>query len=93
MPSSIHQKSKLNKVYEVLFFSGWGEMPAYYLVTSAEGTTPIEALKESLPEVIAEIRRLFCLDDDIADEEIQKSIYLLKDDGLVSVADLERQRC
>jgi len=68
-------------------------MPAYCLVTFAEGTNPIEALEKSLPRVIAENRCLFCLDDDITDEEIQKSIYLLKDDGLVSVTDLERQCC
>ena len=41
--------------------------------------------------MIAEVRRLFCLDDEIAVEEIQKSIYLVKDDGLVSVTDLEGQ--
>lgn len=82
-----------NRTYEILFFAGWGDMPAYYLVTFAEGTNPIEALEKSLPKAIAEIRRLFCLDDDITDEEIQNSIYLLKDDGLVSVTDLGRQRC
>lgn len=78
-----------NTVYEVLFFDGWGAMPAYYLVSSAEGTDPIEALEKSLPRVIAEIRCLFCLDDEITDGEIQKSIYLLRDDGLVSVTNLE----
>jgi len=80
-------------VYEVLFFDGWGAMPAYYLVASAEGPNPIEALERSLPKVIAEVRRLFCLDDEIPDEAIQKSIYLLKDDGLVSVIDLKGQHC
>ncbi len=40
-------------VYEVLFFDGWGAMPAYYLVASAEGPNPIEALERSLPKVIA----------------------------------------
>lgn len=73
-----------NRTYEILFFDGWGAVPAYYLVTFAEGANPIEALADSLPRAIAEIRHLFCLDDEIADEEIQKSIYLLKDDGLVS---------
>lgn len=80
-------------VYEVLFFNGWGAMPAYYLVASAEGLNPIKALERSLPKVIAEVRHLFCLDDEIPDEAIQKSIYLLKDDGLVSVIDLKGQHC
>ena len=75
-------------VYEVLFFEGWGAMPAYYLVASAEGANPTEALERSLPKAIAEVRRLFCLGDEIPDEAIQKSIYLLKDDGLVSVTEL-----
>jgi len=78
-----------NPVYEVLFFDGWGAMSAYYPVTFAEGADPIEAFEESLPKAIAKTRRLFCLSDEITDEEIQKSIYLLKDDGLVSVTDLE----
>lgn len=82
-----------NTVYEVLFFDGGGVMPAYYLVASAEGVTPFEALEKSLPKVIAEIRHLFCLGDEIADEELQKSIYLLKDDGLVSANNLEGRHC
>ena len=77
------------------FYSSTAGVPCQLIIWShlPRGPNPIEALERSLPKVIAEVRHLFCLDDEIPDEAIQKSIYLLKDDGLVSVIDLKGQHC
>lgn len=71
------------RLYEVLFYNGWQDAPAYYLLDGIEGRTPKEALKRHLPEEIEEVRKLFSLDDDIEDERICETLYALKSDGLV----------
>jgi hypothetical protein len=38
--------------YEVLFYNGWMDTPAYYLVSDVEGETPEQALAVNLDQVI-----------------------------------------
>ncbi len=78
-------------VYEVLYFSGWGEVPTYYLVDSAEGDTPEQALAENLNQLTQKVRKEFGLStSDVRDEIIQETLYVLRADGLVSVRDVKR---
>jgi hypothetical protein len=75
-------------VYEVLFFDRWGAIPAYYLIGSVEGNVPEQALSANLEQITQEIRRSFDLSEgEISDRQIQETIYVLRDNGLVSVRD------
>jgi hypothetical protein len=80
------------KIYEVLYYDGWGNIPAYYLIDSAKGETPEQALKENLASITSKIRKLFDLNgNEISNSKIHESIYVLKETGLVSVRDLYPQ--
>ena len=51
------------QTYEAVYYDGWGMYPAYYLLEQpAEGATPEEALRQSLPRLIASVRQMFNLD-------------------------------
>ena len=70
--------------YEVLFYDGWGDMPAYYLLDGAEGDTPEQALAANLERITQEVREKFNLPEDwVSDEKIQETIYVLRENGLV----------
>ena len=73
-------------VYEVLYYDGWGEWPAYYLIGEAEGESPEEALESNLQRLTTEVRERFSLSpDDSRDEQIQEAIYVLRNNSLVSI--------
>lgn len=71
------------RLYEVLFYNGWQDVPAYYLVDSVEGRRPKEALTRQLGGVIATVRKEFGLSAEVADHKICESLYVLRSDGLV----------
>lgn len=70
-------------LYEVLFYNGWQDVPAYFMVDSVEGRTPKEALRSHLPRVIGSVRGQFSLGPDIDDDYICESLYVLKSNALV----------
>lgn len=77
--------------YEVLFYNGWIDPPAYYLVASATGDTPEQALQKNLAEITRQVRRTFGLDRlDVSDARLQETIYLLRDNGLISARDTHK---
>ncbi len=69
--------------YEVLFYNGWQDEPAYYLLDLIEGRTPKAALKTHLPELIGKVRRLFSLDEDFEDDRICETLYAMRSDALI----------
>lgn len=76
--------------YEVLFYDGWSTVPAYYLVGSVEGDTPEQSLEANIEQVTRQVRELLSLDDsDVSDDQIQETIYVLRENGLVSLQDVE----
>jgi hypothetical protein len=76
-------------IYEVLFFDGWGDIPAYYLIDSVEGDTPEQALATNLERITLQIRRRFNLSDrDVSNRKIRETIYVLRENGLVSARDV-----
>jgi len=72
-------------LFEVLFYDGWGDMPAYFLVDVVEGETAEEALQNNLPQLIATVREMFGLDESVTDEKICETLYLLHPEGLLPV--------
>jgi hypothetical protein len=82
-------------IYEVVFFDGWGVMPAYYLLDAVEGDTPEDALAANLERIMGQVRRRFGLDeDDVSEKRIQETIYVLRENAAVSarhVAPVDRR--
>jgi len=77
--------------YEVLFFDGWGGIPAYYLIDEVEGETPEQALMVNLDRITGQVReRLSLSENDMTDEKILQGIYVVRGRGLVSVSDAQR---
>ena len=76
--------------YEVLFYNGWMDPPAYYLITSASGDSPEQALQKNLAKITRQVRKTFDLDkNDAADRRLQETIYLLRENGLVSARNFQ----
>ncbi|HIE53247.1 MAG TPA: hypothetical protein EYP85_15965 [Armatimonadetes bacterium] len=79
------------RTYEVLFYDGWSFVPAYYLVGTVEGESPEQALTSSLEEMTQEVRRVLGLSaQDLSDEEIQETLYVLREGGLIPARNLGR---
>lgn len=76
------------RAFEVLYYNGLESPPCYHVVGLAEGRFAKQALKQSLASLIESARQELSILDEVTDEEIAQSIFLLKDDGLVSVSDL-----
>ncbi|MBI5714462.1 MAG: hypothetical protein HZC38_13725 [Chloroflexi bacterium] len=69
--------------YEVLFYNGWVEPPAYYLVGDVEGETPEQALATNLDQMIDEVREKFALDES-ARRRIREYLYVVREGGMLS---------
>lgn len=80
---------KTTHLYDAVYYNGWG-VPVYYALDSVEGESPEQALQENLPRLTAKVRELFSISDDVPDEKIQETIYVIRSDGLVSTHDLKR---
>lgn len=77
--------------YEVLFFDGSSDTPAYYLIDEVEGETPEQALTANLDRITEQVReRLSLSEQDFSDEDILQDIYVVRAHGLVSVSDAQR---
>ena len=76
------------RLYEVLFYNGWQDVPAYYLVSSIEGRRPKEALRRHIERVIQDVRDQFGLGDEVEDYWICDSLYALRDKALLSASEV-----
>jgi hypothetical protein len=73
--------------YEAVFYNGWIEPPAYYLLGEAEGDSVEDAFANSLNRLTDETRRLFGLDStDI--RRIHANLYLVQPNSFVSASSL-----
>ena len=70
--------------YEALFYDGWADVPAYYLIDNIEGDTAEDALVKNLDSLIRTARDLLNFSPAfISDRHIRQSIYVVRRDGLV----------
>jgi hypothetical protein len=71
--------------YEALFYDGWTDVPAYYLIDGIQGRTAEDALANNLDRLVQAARELLDLPSEIVpDRRIKQSIYVLRRNGLVS---------
>lgn len=75
----------MGKLYEVLFYSGDGMFPAYYLIDGIESETIERELKDKLASITQRVREMFDICDDIPDWKIHEALYVLQEDGLISI--------
>ncbi len=75
----------MRKLHEVVFYSGDQPFPAYYLIDEIESENTQEELKNKLARSMQRVRRMFDVGDDIPDWKIYEALYLLQEDGLISV--------
>jgi len=68
-------------LYEVLWYSSYD--PCYFLIDGIEGETPEHALRNNLKRLTQEVKKRFDIED-VPDEDIHDTLYVLRDDGLVS---------
>jgi len=72
-------------LYEVVYYDDSNMPPAYYLIGGAEGESLDRALQLNLHRLIAPARELLRLQpEDLADEKIQRALYVIRSDDLVS---------
>ena len=76
------------RIYEVLFYNGWQDDPAYYLVDSVEGQGPKQALARQLPRVIRTVREQFLIPPDVDDHSVCESLYVLRSNGLLAAREV-----
>ncbi|PYJ17167.1 MAG: hypothetical protein DME96_07045 [Verrucomicrobia bacterium] len=71
--------------YEALFYDGWADVPAYYLIDGIQGRTAEDALANNLDRLVQAARESLNLPSEIVpDRRIKQSIYVVRSDGLVS---------
>jgi hypothetical protein len=71
--------------YEALFYDGWADVPAYYLIDSIEGETAEDALAKNLDRLVQAARNSLNFSSETVSElHIKQAIYVLRGNGLVS---------
>lgn len=71
--------------YEALFYDGWADVPAYYLIDGIEGRTAEDALANNLERLVQVARELLNLSPQVvSDIRIKQSMYVLRPNALVS---------
>ena len=78
----------MRKLYEVVFYSGDGQFPAYYLVDDIESESMEKGLKDKLSTITQRVRKMFGICDAIPDWKIYEGLYVLHEDGLTSIKDI-----
>jgi hypothetical protein len=72
--------------YKAVWYDDEAMYPCYYLLgISVWGETPEDALIKNLQQLTSEVRNMLHLGDDISDDKIQETLYVIRSDGLVSV--------
>ena len=79
--------------YEVLFYNGWEPVPTYYMIGAIEGDSPVNALAANIARITRRVRILLRLREaEVPSRAIQQALYVLRENGLVSLRDVERLR-
>jgi len=72
-------------IYEAVFYDGWADIPAYYVLDSVEGETAEDALAKNLDSLVQTARDLLNFaSETISDLHIKQAIYVLRGNGLVA---------
>jgi len=72
------------RFYEVLFYDGNVEPPAYYLIDGVGGESPEEALRANLARLSRQVRSALHLGDDYPEHKIHEVLYVVRSGGMVS---------
>ena len=69
----------MRKWYEVVFYSGDGPFPAYYLIDTiqSESMDREKELRDKLADITHRVREMFDIGDNIPDWKIYEALYVL----------------
>lgn len=76
------------KLYEVVFYSGDGLFPAYYIIDEIACKNIEKELKNKLAIITKMVRKKFFIGDEIPDWKIYELLYVLQDDSLISIKNI-----
>jgi len=82
----------MRKCYEVVFYSGDGLFPAYYVIDALESEAMKNGLKDKLATITQRVREMFNICSDIPNWKIYEALYVLREDGLISIKNIPRNR-
>ncbi len=75
----------MEESYEVVLYDGYAVYPAYYLIDRIEGGVAEKKLSSKLADIVQQVRRRFKIGEEIPDRKIYENLFLLKEDGIISV--------
>jgi len=78
----------MEKLYEVVFYSGELPFPAYYLIDEIRCANIEVELKNKLARITQRVRKMFGIGDDIPNWKIHEALYVLQEDGLTVVRNI-----
>ncbi len=78
----------MRKLYEVVFYSGDGQFPAYHLIDQIECENVDKELKNKLARITQRVRKMFDIGDDIPDWKIYEALYVIQENGLTWVKNI-----
>lgn len=79
---------EMTELYEVLYYNGDGMFPAYYLIDGIESETIKKELKDKQASITQRVREMFHLGNDFPDRKIYEALFVLKEDGLISIKNI-----
>ncbi|MCC7162810.1 MAG: hypothetical protein IT331_09990 [Anaerolineae bacterium] len=78
-------------VYEAVYYDGNSDFAGYVLIDGVEGDTPEQALAIHIDSLTSQVIEMYGFEDSASTRNsIQKTLYLLRPNGLVSLSSLER---
>lgn len=80
----------MQESYEVVLYDGYGARPAYYLIDRIEGGVAEKEFSGKLADIVQQARKIFKIDEEIPDQKIYEILYLLKEDGIISIRNIIR---
>ena len=82
----------MRECYEVVFYNGDGPFPAYYVIDAIKIETIKNGLKDKLGAITQRVREMFNICNDIPNSKIYEALYVLREDGLISMKNVPRNR-
>jgi hypothetical protein len=74
----------MQKLYEVLFYSGDQPLPAYYVFDHFEADN-MKEVENRLAKIMQSVRTQFAIGDEVYDHQIRERLYIIGEDGITSV--------
>jgi hypothetical protein len=79
----------MRELFEIVFYSGDQPLPAYYVIDQFACENMEEELKNKISYLMETVRNAFNIGKDISDHKISEALYILQEDGLIPIHDID----